>query len=120
MSFSVEPDALQSAATRIADASLDAQEAKAYIVKHTDMPVQSQGLLSEWWPAHERLVDAMDKRLTHLVELLNKSRDALDGTAQHYRRTDTGSAARLDATYPTVDRSGHEMPGGRPLSGNLP
>jgi uncharacterized protein YukE len=120
MSFFVEPRALERAASRLNDTSLDAQAAKAYILKHTDMPVQSQGLLSEFWPAHQSLVDAMDKRLTHLVKLLEESRDALHGTANHYRRTDSRSAARLDATHPTVDRSGYELPGGRPLSGNLP
>ncbi|MEW2383651.1 hypothetical protein AB0873_16395 [Micromonospora sp. NPDC047707] len=120
MSFSVEPSALERAASRLTEASLDAQAAKAYTLKHTDMPVQGQGLLSEVWPAHQLLLDAMNKRLAHLVELLEKSRDALQGTADYYRYTDAGNAARLDATYPTVDRSGYEVPGGRPLSGNLP
>ncbi|MEV4481781.1 WXG100 family type VII secretion target [Micromonospora coxensis] len=120
MSFSVEPDALKRAAARLNDASLDAQAAKAYMLKHTEMSWDSQGLLNKAWQSHAHLVDEMTKRLTHLVELLGKSRDALEGTADYYRRTDTRSAARLDARYPTVDRSGYEMPGGRPLSGNMP
>lgn len=120
MSFSVEPTALEAAASRLNDASLDAQTAKAYIVKHTDMSWHSQGLLNEAWPAHQKLVDEMNKRLTHLVQLLDESRDALQETAGYYRRTDTGSAARLDATYPAIDRSGYELPRGRPTGGNLP
>ncbi|GAB3169138.1 uncharacterized protein YukE [Micromonospora palomenae] len=120
MSFFVEPGALERAASRLNDASLDAQTARAYILKHTDMPWHGQGLLNEAWPAHQKLVDEMNQRLTHLMELLDKSRDALQDTAEHYRHTDTGSAAWLDATYPTADRSGYELPSGRPLSGNLP
>lgn len=104
MSFFVEPGALDRAASLINDASNDAQTAKAYMLRHTDMQFDSQGLLNKAWQAHGHLVDEMTKRLTHLVDLLNKSRDALQGTANYYRHTDTGNAARLDATYPTVDR----------------
>ncbi|MGW3606688.1 WXG100 family type VII secretion target [Micromonospora sp. NPDC005161] len=120
MSFSVDPSALERAVSRLNDAALDAQTAKAYTLKHTDLPWHGQGLLNEAWPAHQKLVDEMNKRLTHLMELLGKSRDALQETADYYRRTDTGSAARLDATYPTVDRSGYELPRGHPTGGNLP
>ncbi|GGM37575.1 hypothetical protein GCM10011608_22720 [Micromonospora sonchi] len=60
----------------------------------------------------------MDQRLTHLIELLGKSRDALYAVGAFYRCTDTDIAARMDATYPTTDRSGYALPGG-PLSGNL-
>ncbi|MET8256472.1 WXG100 family type VII secretion target [Micromonospora sp. NPDC005205] len=120
MSFSVEPGALERAASLINDASNDAQTARAYMLKHTDMQFDNQGLLNKAWQAHGNLVDEMTKRLTHLVDLLQKSRNALQATANYYRHTDTGNAARLDATYPSVDRSGYELPGGRPLSGNMP
>ncbi|MFG3703581.1 WXG100 family type VII secretion target [Micromonospora sp. NPDC047670] len=113
MSFSVEPGALERAAGRMTDASVDAQAAKAYITKHTDMPWYGQGLLNEAWPAHQKLVDEMTKRLNHLVELLDKSRDALQHTADYYRRTDSRSAGRLDATYPAVDRGEDTMSGER-------
>ncbi|SCE76148.1 hypothetical protein [Micromonospora chokoriensis] len=120
MSFFVEPAALERGADQLNEAHLDAQAARAYILKHTDMPWDDQGLLNEAWPAHRKLVDEMTKRLTHLIELLGKSRDALQATADQYRRTDSRSAARLDATYPTADRNGYELPSGRPLGGNLP
>ncbi|WP_147252601.1 hypothetical protein [Micromonospora endolithica] len=73
MSFFVEPSALDRAASRMTEASADAQAAKAYITKHTDMPWHGQGLLNEAWPAHQKLVDEMTRRLTHLVQLLNTS-----------------------------------------------
>ncbi|MER7416483.1 type VII secretion target [Micromonospora peucetia] len=113
MSFSVEPSALDRAASRMTEASADAQAAKAYISKHADMPWHGQGLLNEAWPAHQKLVDEMTSRLTHLVQLLDKSRDALQRTADYYRHTDARSAGRLDATYPAVDRGEDEMSGER-------
>lgn len=114
MSFSVEPGALERAASRVNDASIDAQAAKAYILKHTDMPWYGQGLLNEAWPAHQKLIDEMNKRLGHLVQLLEQSRDALQRTAYFYRHTDARSAGRLDATYPAVDRGEDTMAGERP------
>ncbi|MCZ7439988.1 hypothetical protein O7598_26545 [Micromonospora sp. WMMC241] len=120
MSFSVKPGALERAASRISDASTDARAAKAYIAKHTDMPWYGQGLLNEAWPAHQRLVDEMNKRLGHLVELLEQSRDALHRTANHYRHTDARSAGRLDAAYPSVDRGEDTMAGEKPPTRYFP
>ncbi|WP_433263020.1 hypothetical protein ACQPWR_24840 [Micromonospora vinacea] len=120
MSFFVEPSALERGATRLNEATLDAQTAKEYILKHTDLAWHEQGLLNEAWPAHQKLVDEMDKRLAHLTDLLDKSREALQETASYYRRTDTGNAARLDETYPSTDRSGYELPTGQPMGGNAP
>lgn len=120
MTFFVDPSIVERAARDIKNANDDAQEAKAYIVKHTDMPVQEQGLLSEFWPAHERLVNAMNDRLTRLVEVLRQSGDGLQSIATHYRQTDLDNAARLDATYPAVDRSAFEATDGRPMNGPLP
>ncbi|MGC4829857.1 hypothetical protein [Micromonospora arida] len=120
MSFSVEPSALERAASRLNDAVLDAQTAKEYILKHTDMVWHGQGLLNEVWPDHQRLINGLDKRLAHLMELLGKSRDALQETAGYYRRTDSGNAAQLDASFPTTDRTGYELPRGHRTGGNQP
>ncbi|MEU6074227.1 hypothetical protein [Micromonospora sp. NPDC047074] len=114
MSFSVEPGALDRAASRMTEAGADAQAAKAYLTRHTDMPWHGQGLLNEAWPAHQKLVDEMAERLTHLAQLLDRSREALQHTADYYRQTDARSAGRLDATYPAVDRGEDAMSGERP------
>jgi len=109
MSLTVNADAILGYARQMRDAAGDARAGRDYLAANTTMAWHQEGLPNELQPAHERLVTDLTGRLSHLVEIFDRSAAALEGAAGYYRGTDVASAARVDATLPLVSREDEEM-----------
>jgi uncharacterized protein YukE len=106
LSFLVHPSALRIAAAQLDNDAATAQFATRYIARHSAAGWHGQGAINSFIGAHQDFVASLDRRLKHLADLLETSSKELVKVAMLYERTDTKSAAAMDATYPPVARHG--------------
>jgi uncharacterized protein YukE len=104
MSFSVYPPALRSYARKLAEAEEAAKAAKHYFEQHGTFSRHEKGILGTVLPAHMNFVANLDGVLTHLAQLLDASKAALEKTAAQYEQVDLRAAGAADASYPAVAR----------------
>ncbi|WP_433828773.1 hypothetical protein ACQP2E_05445 [Actinoplanes sp. CA-015351] len=106
MTFRVEPMALRDYARQLGDVDQVAEEADRYISTYGELTLHEQGLMGFAAPGHRVIVAELHSLLAHLKTLGIESQRAVRNAADEYERTDTRSAAEIDATYPGVPRGG--------------
>jgi hypothetical protein len=104
MSFKVDPSAIRTYASRLDEIERVAGDAQRYVATNGNFSFHEAGIIGFAAPGHRNLMAALQKLLTHLSELGVDSQKALRATADVYWRTDGDAAARIDATYPPVQR----------------
>ncbi|WHT19014.1 hypothetical protein N8J89_38970 [Crossiella sp. CA-258035] len=82
----------------------DTQEAQGYANKYCDVPRADQGWLQLLGDANEAVSNSVQDLLGRIHSVVNSAHGELSGVVEHYKLTDTGAAARVDQTYPKVDR----------------
>lgn len=105
MSFRVEPEALRTYASQLADAQRAARTAKSYVHQWGDFSAHDKGLFGMIFPAHRNFVASLDAMLQHLADLIDASDATLKQEASHYEHSDLNAETRVDASYPAVPRS---------------
>ncbi len=104
-SFKVAPQDLDGYAALLARAAGDAQECKSYLDRHVpDLQPVADGIINPLVYEHARVRAQLTAMLGHLTTLLDASQEAMRAAAAQYRSSDDASAARLDDSYPTVQR----------------
>ncbi|WP_229070819.1 hypothetical protein [Actinoplanes sp. DH11] len=106
MTFHVEPLVLRAYARQLGDIDQVAEEADRYISVYGDLALHEQGLMGFVAPGHRVLVAEFHRLMAHLKNLGIESERAVGAAAAEYERTDTRSAAEIDAGYPGVPRGG--------------
>ena len=104
MGFNVEPGDLDGFSSLVKRASEDAEQAHAYVSNHAQIGGGEQGLFTRLFDLHGSLQQDVGGVLKHLQTILTSSSGELSRSATYYRDTDTGQAAKLDATYPASKR----------------
>ena len=102
MSFRVEPEALRTYASQLADAGHAAETAKRYVHEWGSFSAHEKGLFGMIFPAHRNYMIALDEMLQHLADLTSDSETTLKQQAGHYEVADLNAEARMDASYPEV------------------
>lgn len=101
MSFRVEPGAIDGFSKLVGRAADGSAQAVSYTGTHAQIEKSVGG---EAWDLvagdHDQYVSEAKKALEKVKSLLESSEKELTGTAKYYRETDSGEAAKLDATYP--------------------
>ena len=104
-SFKVDPQDLDGYAGLLARAAGDAQECKSYFERQVpELQPIAGGIINPLVYEHSRVRDQLAGMLSHLNTLLNASQEGMQAAAAQYRDADKASAARLDDSYPTVQR----------------
>ncbi|MEU4427902.1 hypothetical protein AB0F81_45385 [Actinoplanes sp. NPDC024001] len=96
--------ALRDYAGRLGDVERVGEEADRYVSVYGDFTFHEQGLMGFVAPGHRVLLAELHHLMTRLKSLGIDSAEALRVAAAEYERTDTRSAAEIDATYPQVPR----------------
>jgi hypothetical protein len=109
MSFKVDPAAIRACASRLDEVERVAGDAQRYVAANGNFSFHESGIMGYASPGHRNLMANLQKLLTHLAELGVDSQKALRTTADVYQRTDGDAAARIDATYPPVQRPRPDM-----------
>ncbi|MFJ7078874.1 hypothetical protein [Streptomyces sp. NPDC098781] len=107
MNFRVEPGAIDGFSKLVGRAADGSAQAVSYTGNHAQIDKSAGG---EAWDLvagdHDKYVTEAKKALDKVKGLLEASEKELTGTAKYYRETDSGEAAKLDATYPGSKVSG--------------
>ncbi|KUO14721.1 hypothetical protein [Streptomyces dysideae] len=107
MNFRVEPGAIDGFSKLVGRAADGSAQAVSYTGTHAQIEKSAGG---DAWDLvagdHDRYVSEAKKALEKVKGLLEASEKELAGTAKYYRETDSGEAAKLDATYPGSKVSG--------------
>nr|WP_221375823.1 hypothetical protein [Actinoplanes polyasparticus] len=104
MSFRVEPEAVRQYGADLAAVRQAANAARSYVNKHGLLSAHEKGLIGTVMPSHDNFVDALNRMLGHLGDLLDTSDTALKQLAATYETADEASAAKVDASYPAAPR----------------
>lgn len=105
MTFKVDPASLDGYAAQLGRAKEDAIACKSYFAANAgDISFSEGGIISPLYYAHGGVKEKLDGMLTHLVDLLDKSGGQLTAAAKQYRGTDAAAAAKVDESYPVVER----------------
>ncbi|MET9383155.1 type VII secretion target [Streptomyces sp. NPDC002928] len=104
MGFDVEPDDLDGYAAQVGRAADDFQHASRYAQQYGNVAISNEGLFGMITGAHNGVLERVSAALTKAESVLRAADKELTKSAEYYRETDHGSAARLDATYPTSKR----------------
>lgn len=105
MTFKVDPEALTGYSAQVSRAKEDAVECQRYFATNAgDIAFSEGGIINPLYYEHSAVKEKVNAMLTHLADLLEKSRAELAAAAQQYRTTDAGAAAKVDESYPKVDR----------------
>ncbi|MEV4708810.1 hypothetical protein [Actinoplanes sp. NPDC049316] len=105
MTFKVEPAALEGYSAQAARARDHAADCKTYFGGNVgDIAFSEGGVINPLYYEHGGVKAKVDAMLTHLHDLLEKSRLELGRAAKNYRETDRESAAKVDESYPLVAR----------------
>jgi hypothetical protein len=109
MSFKVDPVAIRAYASWLEEVERVADDAQRYVAANGNFSFHESGIMGYASPGHRNVMADLQRLLTHLAELGVDSQKALRATAEVYQRTDGAAAARIDATYPPVQRPGANM-----------
>jgi hypothetical protein len=104
MTFKVDPAALRTYARQLSDVQRVADAADHYVKQYGSFSFHEQGLIGWFAPGHHNLMGDLKQMMTHLGQLGEESKTALEQTAGHYEHADLNAEARIDATYPEVPR----------------
>lgn len=105
MTFKVDPEALVGYAAQVGRAKEDAVECQKYFATNAgDISFSEGGIINPLYYEHGAVKEKVNGMLTHLADLLEKSKTELATAAQQYRTTDASAAAKVDESYPTVAR----------------
>jgi hypothetical protein len=104
MSFDVDPSALRRYASQLSEVERVAEDCQRYVAAHGNFSFHERGIIGSAAPGHHNLMVDLQQLLEHLAKLGVESQAALRSAADEYMRTDKGSAAKVDATYPEVSR----------------
>jgi hypothetical protein len=69
-----------------------------------DISFSEGGIINPLYYEHGTVKAKLNGVLTHLIDLLDKASSELTTAAQQYRTTDAAAAARVDESYPSVER----------------
>jgi len=105
MTFKVDPEALAGYAAQLGRAKEDAVQCKSYFAANAgDISFSEGGIINPLYYEHGAVKEKLDGMLTHLVGLLDKASSELTAAARQYRTTDAAAAAKVDESYPAVER----------------
>lgn len=105
MTFEVQPQALRAAAKAYDASAGHLAVARDYNQTHSQFEWYEEGLIAGANPDHDNLIGLLRRRLTQATELLGHSAAELAKAADAYDGIDAKAAARLDSTYPAVERA---------------
>lgn len=107
MNFRVEPGAIDGFSKLVGRAADGSAQAGSYTTQHAQIEKSAGGAAWDLVAGdHDQYVSEAKKALDKVKGLLEASGKELTGTAKYYRETDSGEAAKLDATYPGSKVSG--------------
>jgi hypothetical protein len=107
MNFRVEPGAIDGFSKLVGRAADGSAQAVSYTTNHAQIEKSAGGAAWDLVAGdHDQYVSEAKKALDKVKGLLEASEKELTGTAKYYRETDSGEAAKLDATYPGSKVSG--------------
>jgi hypothetical protein len=104
MNLRVSPWALSGYARQVGRAALDAADFKTHCTRYTDVDASDQGLLNLFLTTHTSTAKTVNLAMDRLWDVLGAASSELDRNKKYYAHTDLAVTARVDATYPVVER----------------
>lgn len=100
----VDPDAIRRFAEALGSLADDVAAAHRYMIVHSTIEFPDMGVITVVRPVHNNFREGLSQRLSHLEDLLRRSRHELLLVAHHYASADAQAAAAVDMALPESPR----------------